>query len=730
MSIVNSNDVEKFLQDREVQVRVRQRMLDARARAAVTISVAAALSGFSESQLREMEKRGWVRSLRSESAEEQDTRKHRLYAPGELDCLAMLHELTEQDYTTAEIDQNIDYIRQEAAILSQNLQSFDGEVKPPARSDIAILERQAARLPIDQYIDNADEELFWRFYIHTALRLSLLLLREDIHDTVIGLLLPTAAQVTTSVGTANIEELGPCLIGWLGRNRTFYQFYDVPLFEQHTDFRISPFRAMKNDVIQDDTAEDKTWLVVQRRAPALNISRDVYVTIKRLLIPLYQRKEEWMPLFQRGQRSYSFPAPNLSRGSAYDVVLPKLIELIVSLGRNKGWRFGCILTPHNPRLPVSEHNLVVCAKSAEAPDAYRIGATLVSPLDEVISVSLRAYQGGRICYRHATVPEDQSISHYAAELPIGSAIAVPIGGEEVTPLGVIYLAASRQNAFDESDQRVLRMAARIAQELLQLYQTRSQIGANLTALINTPALADPTFAPFASETDLIDGLEERLRAIYERTDLKAPIQVILEKGTKEQRNAAMRPYYASDDILSFICIDINNQTSLTLKYGERMTRNLSREVGRRIEEVMLSVFPGRLDFKLYQAYNDRYYILLPGIPLDVFQEKAAQEKAWSIKDALDGTYQVDALRFSTDQRPLSETLVQEKITVRLGITSYPSIKLYELMHYRSDAKTHPEGVVTAKIRMDFDRALKRALTEGDIIGWNSVKWEYDLLERP
>lgn len=185
----------------------------------------------------------------------------------------------------------------------------------------------------------------------------------------------------------------------------------------------------------------------------------------------------------------------------------------------------------------------------------------------------------------------------------------------------------------------------------------------------------------------------------------------------------MLPYYASDDILSFICIDINDQTSLTLKYGERMTRNLSREVGFSIKEKILSAFPGRLDCKLYQAYNDRYYILLPGIPLD---EVCA--KSWSFKEALDGTYQVDALRFSTDQRTPSEMLLQEKITIRLGIASYPSIKLYELMH-RHYAKLHPAEAVTATIRMDFDHALKLALTEGDVISWNPVKWAYAALER-
>ncbi len=724
MKVVNNKDIGKFLQDSGVLESLRRRLLDVRSHAAVTISVAAQLSGFSESQLRELEKRGWVNPSRPEHnhSSEQEGRKHCQYTPIDLDSLIIIRTLMDENYSSVEIGQNIDSVRQAAKRLGQELLRTVGENAQPTQVFDTIQEKETAHLPIDQYIDDADEELFWRFYAYAALRLSLLLLREDITDTIIGLLLPTGTHPPSSVGTANIEELGPCLIGWLGRNRTFYQFYDAPLFEHHTDFRIGPFRAMKNDVIQDDTAEDNMWIVVQRRALPLNISSAVYTTIQRLLAPLYQRKEEWMPLFQRGQRSYSFPALDFSRELAFDVILPKLADLIVSLGQDKGWRFCCVMTPHNPGLPVSEHKLVMRAKSAEAPDVYKIGATLVSPIDEVISVSLRAYQGGRICYRHIVVPEDKSVAHYADEMPIGSAIAVPIGGEESTPLGVIYLASSKQNAFNESDQRLLRLIARTAQELFQSYQSRMLVGASLTSLVNTPALVDPTFSPFPSETDLILDLEHRLHSILKRTDLDVPLQAILEKGLKEQREA-MLPYYASDDILSFICIDINDQTSLTLKYGERMTRNLSREVGFSIKEKILSAFPGRLDCKLYQAYNDRYYILLPGIPLD---EVCA--KSWSFKEALDGTYQVDALRFSTDQRTPSEMLLQEKITIRLGIASYPSIKLYELMH-RHYAKLHPAEAVTATIRMDFDHALKLALTEGDVISWNPVKWAYAALER-
>ncbi len=79
-----------------------------------------------------------------------------------------------------------------------------------------------------------------------------------------------------------------------------------------------------------------------------------------------------------------------------------------------------------------------------------------------------------------------SIFNYDLEQPLGSCIAVPIGGEEAKPLGVMYLASSQQDAFDEDDQRVLRMIARVVQELLLTFQTRKKVGDQLKLIMEKP----------------------------------------------------------------------------------------------------------------------------------------------------------------------------------------------------------------------------------------------------
>jgi len=721
-----SVSIEEFLERRDVRERVQKQMKEARTAATVTIGRAAKLFGFSENQLRDWEKRGWLNPQRpyNDSSSEQDSKKHRQYAPGELDRLAAIRVLMDSNYSPAEINQGIDKIRHVADLLSQPSPVLPESGEQQTHLATVIKEKEAAHMPIDQYIDKADEELFWRFYAASALRLSLMLLHKDNPDTIISIMLPIESHLPISVSTANIAELGPCLIGWLERNLSFYQLYDIPSFEEYTDFRIHPLQVMKNGQAQEDVPQDGTQIVVQRRAFPLNITISVLATIQRLLAPLYHRKEEWLPLFTRGQRSFSFPAIDFSTEFSYDSILPRLADLIVSLGCDKAWRFACILTPHDPQLPVSQHKLVVRAKSENAPESYKIGTTLVSPLDEVISVSLRAYQGGRICYRHLAIPEDKSVVKYDLEKPIGSAIAIPIGGEDATPLGVIYLVSREPDAFDDNDQRVLRIAARMVQELLLIYQTRLLVAAKLTPLIDTPALADLAFAPFPSETDFITDLERHLRTILEREDLEAPLRTILDINEQKEQRKALLKYYAMSDVLSFICIDINDQTSLTQKYGERMTRNLRREVGRRIEEKIPTSFPNRFNCKLYQAYGDRYYILLPRIPLE-----EVHTKSWGFKDALDGTYQINALRFTTDQRTPSEMLVQENITVRLGVACYPCIKLYELM-LRPHTRSHPTESVTVAIRMDLDHIMKLVQEEkNSICYWDPKLYAFSFLPR-
>ncbi len=714
------HSLKEYLRQPDTKEKIQRKMIEARSAATVTITRAADLFGFSDTQLRDWDRRGFVSPLRSDGAK-QDDKRHRQYSRAELDILAAIRILRDGNYSITEIKQNIGAVRDIANQLGQEVFTLPGTAERTKQS-IEVTQEPAIVPPIDQLLDKADNELFWHFYATNALRLSLSLLAEYNPDTMIGLVMPFGSNTPATVTTANIADLGECLIGWLRPGNSFYLLYTPrPSFEEPTDFRMHPLRVMKNGIVQDEVRQDSTWIVVQRRAGLLNISRDVLTTIQHLCAPLYEYKEEWLPLFVQRQQSLTFPIADFIPGPANDPtkrsLLSKLANLTVSLGRDKGWRFACILTPHNPQLPVSQHQLVLLAKSDYAPEKYVVGTTQVSPLDEVISVSLRAYQGGRICYRHRATPQDKSIANSDVERPIGSAIAIPIGGEEATPLGVIYLVSSKQDAFTPDDQSLLRMIARMMQELLLTFQTRIKVAEQLKPLIDNPALADQAYKPFLSETDFIADMETLLDNISNREDLRVNLQPILELSTRTAQREALLPYYSSTDIVSFYCIDVNDQTRLTQKYGEIMTRNLSREVGRRIEANLRTLFTFTTsDLKLYHAYGDRFYIRLGGIPL-----KEAMSKIWSLKDALElKPYQVNALRFTTEQRTPSEMLIQEDISVRIGVSSYPYLKLLELMQ-RPDNQPYSTASVAALLLWDIGVLLRKG--QG-VYHWNPIEWNW------
>ena len=703
--------IKEFLRQPDAQEKIQRKIIEARSAATVTITRAAELFDFSDTQLRDWDKLGFVRPPRSDGDKQED-KKHRQYSHTELDVLAAIRILRDGGYSITEIRQNIEVIRDIADQLGQEVFTLPGAAERVPKA-FETTQEQREVPPIDQLLDNVDNELFWRFYAINALRLSLALLAEYNPNTIIGLILPLGPNIPASVTPATIADLGECLIGWLRPRYSFYLLYTPrPSFEAHTDFRMQPLQAI----------QDNTWTVVQRKPGQLNISPEARTTIQHLLAPLYEHKQEWLPFFRAGQRSFSSPVedyvPEATGDPTKSIHLTRLADLAVSMGRDKDWRFACVLVPHDPELAVSEHQLILQATSENAPKAYKdkLEKTIIRPTDTVISVSMRAYQSGRICYRHRAVAQDKSIFNYGLEQPLGSCIAVPIGGEEAKPQGVIYLASSQQDAFDEDDQRSLRMIARMAQELLLTFQLRKKIDDQLKLIMENPALADLAFKDFPAETNFIADIEDILRGILARDDLKElyqtmlkqlhqeELQAILERKDEKELGRLLRPemlrYYNTNDVLTFYCFDINEQTRLTQKYGGTMARNLSREVGSLAKNILKTLFISS-DSELYHAYGDRFYIRLGGIPLD-----EARAKIWSLKEGLENfTYRVNALRFSTDQRTSDEMLVHEKIKVRLGINCYPAIKLYELMQ-RPSAQPDPIGTIAAAIRMEFDEILK------------------------
>src|SRR5438876_1080825 len=171
-------DIRKYLQNEEVQERIIKRMRDAHAKATVTISRAANLFNFSESQLREWEKRELLKTERTALSEDGKTSKgHRQFSPDELDKLALIKELLDQGYAVSEIPQNIDDIWEQVKPEQQ------GQTASVGDNEIRYA-HEVEHVPIDKRVDAADEEYFWRFFVSQALRLSLLLLCEEMPGTI------------------------------------------------------------------------------------------------------------------------------------------------------------------------------------------------------------------------------------------------------------------------------------------------------------------------------------------------------------------------------------------------------------------------------------------------------------------------------------------------------------------------------------------------------------------
>jgi GGDEF domain-containing protein len=448
----------------------------------------------------------------------------------------------------------------------------------------------------------------------------------------------------------------------------------------------------ENVVLEEDTARDNTLIILERRA-RLTISAEIAETVRRLLAPLYEEIGDWHPYFLPGPRDLSYPATDFeSSTNPADRILNSLANLVVRLGGQTAenadrWRFCCILLPTNPLLPLQRRSLVVRAQSTGAP--HKIGVTMLSPNEPIISLTLRAFQSGHVIYR-AEVPEDDpTIALRELEEPISSAIAIPVGGEGGQSVAVIYIASDESGAFPEEDQRVLRMIGRMVEELLMTYRARQQVTEKLGKLITNPRTVDPLFGDFLSENEFISEVEYLLTNLLQ-------------------------------DEVSFIAIDIDNQSGLANMYGDLVTRNLSRAVGLRIQGVLRALSIRLTGHRLYHIYAGRFYLLLDGTPLEQARDRAEQ-----LRNALEGTYKIDAKRSSIEQATLPGSMLELLgITVRLGVTSYTQMKLEEVL------QRYPSDTAVAKVRALITRSLDQVLILGQqeggnvIISWDRDKWDY------
>jgi GGDEF domain-containing protein len=694
--------IKDHLQKRDAQERIEQHIQRGRSEATVTIGRAARLFNFSENQLRDWESRGLLNPLRSK-----DTTGQRQYSLAELDKLAIIRELIDAGYAPGEIPTNVDDIwRLIFPFGKQREQSLKG-----GRED-------AEHLFIEQRVERAyHEELFWRYYASHVLRMALMLICEDIPDANAGLVLRLEKKVSASVPLPeDLSEAGESLMGWLGQTRSFYTFLtSAPSFEFPSDYRILALQAK-----EEDAPRDSTLIIVERReAKRLNLSIEVVETIRRLLAPLYEDVKDWQRYFGQGTRDMLDPAIDFnSSTNLSDIILYRLANMVVRLGDKTingedRWRFCCILLPKDTMMPLQQRSLVVRAQSKNAP--HKLGIATVSPFESIISISLRAFQSGHIIYLHEVSSEDSSIAFRDSEGPIRSAIAVPVGGEDGQPVAVLYVVSDGPNAFSrgdqrKGDQRVLRIMGRIVEELLKTYYVRQHITEKLADLINNPSVVDTSFKEFRSENGFIRDVEALLIDIHTQM---SRAEKVPSGDTSLRLDDEHRTGQLPERVVSFIAIDVDNQSSLANKYGDQVMRNLSREIGLRIQRQFSGVFKNT-GYQLYRIYADRFYIMLKGMSLEEARERAEQ-----LRQALAGSYQINALRISIEQpTPSGGMLEVSEVTVRLGVTSYMYSKLEENLISNDHVTTVAE--VRAKITSAFEEALEKGRNEGGnmVMAWD------------
>jgi DNA-binding transcriptional MerR regulator/GGDEF domain-containing protein len=689
MNEPNIERVRKYLQNKEVQERIQERMLDARSKATVTISRAAGLFNFTESQLREWEKRGLLKTDRPTLEQDGKTSAgHRQFSPDELDKLALIRELMNQGYALSEIPQNIDDIWQQILVKPQNQ-------LPHMKSQDDRYIRETEHLPIDKRVENVDQAIFWRYFVSQALRLSILLICEEVADTIGGLVLPLQRDASSIMVTDpnDLNKVGHSLMGWLGQNRAFYSFLDTaPSFEYPSDFRIEPLRAIK-----EGNTRYVPLFIVQRKARLLPLSDSVLETIQRLLGLVYRFVEQWQTYFDYGLRDWSYQVTNFRNDpNVNDAVLDGLADMVVALGgktpdgRDR-WSFCNLFMPQDTSLPLLQRILMVRAHSKHAPsEVSTMRLSVIHP-----GLTFRAYQSGYVIYRPKVMPPD--LAYRELEESTRSAIALPIAGEDGLAIGSLYIASEEIEAFSEADQRALRLITRVMEELLSTYQAYRQVRGRLADVIKNPGLVDVSFREFLSENNFVNDVEDLLTSIHTQ-DLTEQL---------------------AEEVVSFIIIDIDNEGSLATKLGDRVARNLSRTVGLRILG-QLGILENPEFRQLYHVGADRYCLFLRGMSLE-----EARNRASNLHKALVGEYRIDAQHVIMSRQTPRERLFElPNVTVSLGVSTYKFSKLKEVLG-RYPAETSV-AEVRAVLMSNLDLSLEIGQREGGnvIISWDPINWGY------
>ena len=720
--------IQEYLQQEEAQGRIQDHMQQAQANIAVTISRAARLFQFSESQLREWEKRGLLQTERPLlSPEGKGTTGHRQYSLTELFKLAIIRELIDQGYTPSEIPLDIDKLWEKAA--GMHIGALPGLTSAPTR----LVEEvpRSSQLSINAHIESTDLHEFWRYFVGQVLRLALLLICEDMPGAPAGLVLPLEDRKLAGslADPDDLKSTGRSLVGWLERNRSFYLFLtDAPTFDYPTDYRLQTLKAEDEQVRTEDRVLDNTFIVLARGTRKLPLAPELRAVIKRLLDLVYRRVSSWEPALVHGPQDWFYQTHDFGHmpqgvgNRIFNALLERVIELGGKTidGRDR-WDFCTLLLPDDANLPLQQQSLIVQGQTQRSP--YIIGHTAVSPqkVDQANSITLKAFEGSQIVSLPVALPGDSMLSPQSVQVitstpemvasgqpgrlfhapPPGevvhSALAVPIVGEYSISTAVFYVEAREANAFSLVDQQMLRIISRMLGELLQASRVRGQDTLSREMVLDNPAIVDGSFREFAVETDFIAVLDTLLSDV--------------QQGTVG----------SGDEEVSIISVDIDNQSSLAMKYGNRIARNLSQQVGLRIRRHVSSAG----SFQLFHISADKYYVLLKGVSL-----KDARDLALQLRSALSvGKYRILPLSALSGRAVLPGNMLElsDNVTAHIGVSSYTVKKLDELV--RRYSATTALRYVTTLILAGIEEMLDRGKLAGGncVVTWDRESWGYKIL---
>jgi DNA-binding transcriptional MerR regulator/GGDEF domain-containing protein len=676
-------NIKQHLQGRDAQNRILKNIERARSETTVTIGRAASLFDFTENQLRDWEVKNRLTPNKSAGGQ-------RLYPLSELDKLAIIRELLDAKFSPGGIPENIDTIWK--------------AISPVERHEASSPASERGHLLIDQRVDENDHNVFWQYFVSQVLRISLLLICEDMPDTIAGLVLPLQqTERIYSNDPKDLQRLGLSLVGWLTRNRTFHAFLDTaPSFEFPSDFRIEHLRVPGANIYPFTP-----YIVIQRRARYLTISPVLAETIYRLLQLVYNHVDNWQPSFQAGMGDYVYQVTDFSRGSdVTDFVLDGIVNMVIELGGKmpdgtNRWHFCNLFLPQDDSLPVQQQKLSVRAHSKDSP--ARIISMTASTAEP--GLTFRAYQSGHVIHRSSISTRDHILAYQDTEMETRSAMAIPVGSEFGMAVAALYIASSQENAFNDADLPALRVIVRMIEELLPTYRARQQVPGKLSDLLNYPRVVDLAFREFLSEDDFLDDLETLLSNVLLRNDI-----------VPEKRPDATR---ITNDVVSFVEVDIDNQATLAMKYGNQVARNLSKEVGLRIQGHLRLL--SNSDYRrLYHVNADTYYMIFEGMSLN-----EARDLAETLRKLLSGVYRIDARRVVLG-RPLSlvQMLELPNVTVRLGVQNYYFSKLkYDLLESPVDSAMPEKRHLIIE---GSDESLKRGQAAGGdcIFSWDYEKWDH------